>query len=65
MEIMDESVFDYYFFRCSSQWPSTFFKGSRGLRQEDQFSPLLFIVVMETLNGLMERAKELQLVGGV
>lgn len=44
---------------------SKFFITSRGLRQDDPLSPLLFIIVMKALNGLMTKAKDLQVVSGV
>ena len=34
--------------------PKDFFGGSRGLRQGDSFSPLLFAIVMETLSCLLD-----------
>ena len=36
--------------------PKDFFGGSRGLRQGDSFSPLLFAIVMETLSRLLDGA---------
>lgn len=44
--------------------PSSFFKSSRGLTQEDPLSPLFSIVVMEVLNKLLG-ARELELFTGL
>jgi hypothetical protein len=33
--------------------PSSFFQGSRGIRQGDHVSPLLFVVVMEALSKML------------
>lgn len=44
---------------------SAFFKASRGLRQGDLLSLLLFILYMEALNELMNKVKELHLFKGV
>lgn len=38
---------------------STFFKASRGIRQGDTFFPPLFIIMMEVLNKLLVRARDL------
>lgn len=44
--------------------PSKFSKATRGLRQGDPLSSLLFICVMESFNGLLSRANNLQLLIG-
>ncbi|XP_021888529.1 uncharacterized protein LOC110807660 [Carica papaya] len=45
--------------------PSEFFSASCGLRQGDPLSSLLFIIAMETLNGLLCKAKGLDLLKDV
>lgn len=45
--------------------PSTFFKASRRLRQGDPLSPILFIMVMEALNKLIEQSRNLNLIKGI
>lgn len=45
--------------------PSSFFKASRGLKQVNPFSPMLFIVLMEAMNMMIERAKEREFLRGV
>lgn len=44
--------------------PTRLFKDSRGLRQEDLLSPLLFIVVMEVVSSLFLKAKEVGFLEG-
>ena len=38
--------------------PTRFFDSSRGLRQDDPFSPLLFLVIMEVLSRMLRRMEE-------
>lgn len=45
--------------------PSESFKSSKGLRQGDPLSPLLFIVVMKDLNRMLLKARELNLFSGL
>lgn len=44
--------------------PSSFFKTSRGLRQGDPLSLLLLIAVIEGLNKMLLRVRELELFTG-
>lgn len=41
--------------------PSSFLKKSRGLRQGDSLSPLLFIIVIKALDKLLKQAREKKL----
>lgn len=41
-----------------------YFKSSRGLQQGDPLSPMLFIIVAEALNTLLEKAKQMSLISG-
>ena len=44
--------------------PKGYFKSSRGLRQGDPLSPMLFVIVVEALHALMERANQTGLISG-
>ena len=44
--------------------PCGFFQSSRGIRQEDPLSPLLFVIVMEALSRLIDKASGVGLLSG-
>lgn len=57
---MNTSMTTSLFVVLVNEGASNFFKASHWLRQGDPLSPLFFIVVMEALNKLLMRAKELE-----
>ena len=44
--------------------PADFFRSSRGLKQRDLLSPLMFLVMMEVLSKMMKRAEGAGLLRG-
>eukprot|EP00268_Persea_americana_P028829 TRINITY_DN27957_c0_g1_i1.p1 TRINITY_DN27957_c0_g1~~TRINITY_DN27957_c0_g1_i1.p1 ORF type:complete len:198 (+),score=28.97 TRINITY_DN27957_c0_g1_i1:182-775(+) len=52
------------FFVLVNASPKGFFNSSRGLRQGDPLSPILFVIVAKALNALMNRANQARLISG-
>ena len=52
------------FFILVNGAPTDFFGITRGLRQEDPLSPMLFLVMIEVFSRMLKRVKGASLIGG-